>query len=137
MNFYGEADCQRVLKSIKAICVSHMHFDHQSGIFCLLKARHRAFAESGQSPSPCAFIGPRGFNRWLEFFSQHSGEDGMSDVAEAKDLQTGWSRSTSQRHSTVGQALSTGGPRVRAGLTILKRHFKTRYTGSVPVLKLI
>uniref|UniRef100_A0A1I8HCK1 ribonuclease Z n=1 Tax=Macrostomum lignano TaxID=282301 RepID=A0A1I8HCK1_9PLAT len=71
MNFYGEADCQR-------------------GIFCLLKARHRAFAESGQSPSPCAFIGPRGFNRWLEFFSQHSGEDGMSDVAEAKDLQLFW-----------------------------------------------
>uniref|UniRef100_A0A1I8FBX5 Reverse transcriptase domain-containing protein n=1 Tax=Macrostomum lignano TaxID=282301 RepID=A0A1I8FBX5_9PLAT len=60
------------------------------GIFCLLKARHRAFAESGQSPSPCAFIGPRGFNRWLEFFSQHSGEDGMSDVAEAKDLQLFW-----------------------------------------------
>uniref|UniRef100_A0A1I8GRJ9 ribonuclease Z n=1 Tax=Macrostomum lignano TaxID=282301 RepID=A0A1I8GRJ9_9PLAT len=64
--------------------------DCQRGIFWLLKARHRAFAESGQSPSPCAFIGPRGFNRWLEFFSQHSGEDGMSDVAEAKDLQLFW-----------------------------------------------
>ncbi|PAA69992.1 hypothetical protein BOX15_Mlig000404g1 [Macrostomum lignano] len=232
MNFYGEADCQRVLKSIKAICVSHMHLDHQSGIFCLLKARHRAFAESGQSPSPCAFIGPRGFNRWLEFFSQHSGEDGMSDVAEAKDLQLFWletfwgvtlhaevaaqtrarfekfvknvlglnkltairvehstkvaagfairgggksdhkdwkivysgdtvpcanlveggmdcdlliheatfqdgleSEARAKKHSTVGQALSQAAA-MRAGLTILT-HFSTRYTCSVPVLKLI
>uniref|UniRef100_A0A1I8FAH6 ribonuclease Z n=1 Tax=Macrostomum lignano TaxID=282301 RepID=A0A1I8FAH6_9PLAT len=127
------------------------------GIFCLLKARHRALPNLANRRR-LRFYCRRGFNRCLAAYSsvEHSTKvaagfairgGGKSDHKDWKIVYSGdtppcanldglESEARAKKHSTVGQALSQAAA-MRAGLTILTHFSSTRYTCSVPVLKLI
>eukprot|EP01114_Cavostelium_apophysatum_P023195 TRINITY_DN8664_c0_g1_i2.p1 TRINITY_DN8664_c0_g1~~TRINITY_DN8664_c0_g1_i2.p1 ORF type:complete len:762 (-),score=109.98 TRINITY_DN8664_c0_g1_i2:17-2302(-) len=65
---YGE-DTDRIVASIKMICITHMHADHHVGIVNVL-LQHRKVNASKETYSPILVVGPGAMNLWLQEFKK-------------------------------------------------------------------
>lgn len=62
MRFYNKTEAHKVLASIKAIYVSHLHADHHMGLIGLLKARQWV------TKDPAFVLAPKQISSWLSFY---------------------------------------------------------------------
>ncbi|XP_015588985.1 ribonuclease Z, mitochondrial [Cephus cinctus] len=62
IRFYGKSNATRILKTIKAVYVSHLHADHHIGLIGLLKERARVTEE------PLFLIAPEQISAWLQLY---------------------------------------------------------------------
>lgn len=59
-----------ILRSLKAVFVSHLHADHHMGLFSLLRDRKAALELSGGEVTPALLLAPVQITRWLHFYHE-------------------------------------------------------------------
>ncbi|PVD38133.1 hypothetical protein C0Q70_00744 [Pomacea canaliculata] len=67
---YGN-EAGHVLRTLKAVFVSHLHADHHMGLFSLLRDRQAALDASKQEMTPTLLLAPIQLARWLRFYDEH------------------------------------------------------------------
>ncbi|XP_052266326.1 zinc phosphodiesterase ELAC protein 2-like isoform X2 [Dreissena polymorpha] len=65
---FGHEETLRILAHLKAVFVSHLHFDHHGGIFTLMKCRREAVQKSGGGDK-VFFLAPYKLLKWLKVFA--------------------------------------------------------------------
>ncbi|XP_052266323.1 ribonuclease Z, mitochondrial-like isoform X2 [Dreissena polymorpha] len=65
---FGHKETLRILAHLKAVFVSHLHFDHHGGIFTLMKCRREAVQKSG-GVDKVFFLVPHKLQKWLKVFA--------------------------------------------------------------------
>ncbi|KAK7466640.1 hypothetical protein BaRGS_00037248, partial [Batillaria attramentaria] len=60
-----------ILRSLRAVFVSHLHADHHLGLFSLLRDRKAALESDGREVTPVLLLAPIQLARWLHFYHDH------------------------------------------------------------------
>ncbi|CAG2058797.1 unnamed protein product [Timema podura] len=72
VRFYGPAGVGDILRTIRAVYVSHLHADHHIGLVGLLKGRKEAILSTKeQNHLPVFLMAPRQIMFWLNFYHRH------------------------------------------------------------------
>nr|CAD7454337.1 unnamed protein product [Timema tahoe] len=72
VRFYGPAGVGDILRTIRAVYVSHLHADHHIGLVGLLKGRKEAILSAKeQNHLPVFLMAPRQIMFWLNFYHRH------------------------------------------------------------------
>ncbi|KAL8603885.1 hypothetical protein ACOMHN_049703 [Nucella lapillus] len=64
---YGDQTAH-VMRSLRAVFVSHLHADHHMGLFSLLLDRKEALEAAGEEVTPVLLLAPIQIARWLHFY---------------------------------------------------------------------
>ncbi|XP_016078005.1 PREDICTED: zinc phosphodiesterase ELAC protein 2 [Miniopterus natalensis] len=67
---YGD-DVDRVLGTLAAVFVSHLHADHHTGLLNILLQRERALASLGKPFHPLLVVAPTQLRAWLQQYHNH------------------------------------------------------------------
>ncbi|KAG7303022.1 hypothetical protein JYU34_013030 [Plutella xylostella] len=70
VRFYGPKRVNAVLRTLKAIYISHLHADHHIGTIGVIQARARAFQEASLTPEPLHLLAPGQIMSWLAMYDQ-------------------------------------------------------------------
>ncbi|WAQ97010.1 RNZ2-like protein [Mya arenaria] len=80
---YGREKSEHILTNLRAIFISHLHYDHHGGLFSLLKARRQSVQSRGgdvKTDEPrLLLLAPNSYSRWIDLYSKHI-EDVSQDV---------------------------------------------------------
>lgn len=70
LRFYGQEKALRVLASIKAVYISHLHADHHIGLIGFLQGRRKALNKLGKPEEPIYLLAPKQILNWLIFYDR-------------------------------------------------------------------
>ncbi|XP_036197578.1 zinc phosphodiesterase ELAC protein 2 isoform X1 [Myotis myotis] len=102
---YGD-DVDRVLGSLAAVFVSHLHADHHTGLLNILLQRERALASLGKPFHPLLVVAPTQLRAWLQqYHNQCQPLLHHVSVIPARCLQKGAEVSSSTLESWIGSLL--------------------------------
>ncbi|XP_050085993.1 ribonuclease Z, mitochondrial [Anopheles aquasalis] len=65
VRFFGKTQAESVLRSLKAVYISHLHADHHLGLIGLLQTRRKLF---GDSCEPLLLLAPEQISYWLRLY---------------------------------------------------------------------
>ncbi|KAI8435659.1 hypothetical protein MSG28_003922 [Choristoneura fumiferana] len=71
VRFYGPRKVNEVLRTLKAIYISHLHADHHIGLIGVLQARFEAFLTPSEASQPVYLLAPGQIVTWLTIYDQH------------------------------------------------------------------
>ena len=69
LDHYGIEKINEVLKTIKIIFITHMHIDHNLGLFTIISERIKAFEKSGEKIEKLFLIIPYNMIQWYDVFN--------------------------------------------------------------------
>ncbi|XP_045149400.1 zinc phosphodiesterase ELAC protein 2 isoform X2 [Echinops telfairi] len=119
---YGD-EVDRVLGTLAAVFVSHLHADHHTGLLNLVLQRERALASLGQPLHPLLVVAPTQLRAWLQQY--HNTCQGILQLVElipAKCLQKGAEVSNPRIEQQISSLL--GACDLEEFQTCLVRHCK-------------
>lgn len=70
VRFYGPRKVDELLRTLKAIYISHLHADHHIGLIGVLQARAAAFANAPEKNAPLLLLAPGQIVTWLTMYDR-------------------------------------------------------------------
>ncbi|RZF34607.1 hypothetical protein LSTR_LSTR008632 [Laodelphax striatellus] len=71
VRFHGAGRMRHVLRSLRAVYVSHLHADHHIGLIGLLNAWRSAHAQEEEDAQKLFLVAPRQIMSWLDHYDAH------------------------------------------------------------------